>query len=131
MSDRIDRRRNLLWVDGGAGFAVGVAMLAFFPWLVDWYRLPEDLLRLVAWANVSYGVYSLTLASRPRRPLALIVLLVLANLTWAVLCLRWIVIHSGDGGLLGLLHLGAEAVFVAALAGLEWRWRHLLRRARP
>ena len=123
----MDWRRNLLWIDGSGGVAVGVLVLTLAPWLAEWHRLPHDFLLLMGAANLGYGAYSLTLARQARRPMALIGLLVLANLTWAVLCLRWAAIYWDTASPLGLLHLIGEGVFVGGLAILEWRWRELLR----
>ncbi len=53
-------------------------------------------------------------------------LLVVANLTWALLCLRWVFVFSQTASPFGLAHLLLEALFVGGLACLEWRWRELL-----
>jgi hypothetical protein len=122
-------RRNLLWIDGLAGAVAGVAMLLARNWLSDWYRLPRDLLLLIGAANLAYGAYSLSLAKRARRPKALILLLIIANLTWAVICLRWAFVFADAASLLGLVQLVGEALFVGGLASLEWRWREQLQSA--
>ena len=121
--------RKLLWVDGLAGLIAGVAMLLARIWLQEWYRLPMNLLLLNVAANLTYASYSLSLAMRTRRPKVLILLLIVANLMWAVLCLRWIFVYAGTASLFGLAHLLAEALFVGGLAGLEWRWREQLQTA--
>ena len=96
-------------------------------WLSEWYRLPQDLLSLIGLVNVVYASYSLSLVVRTNRPKALIVLLVVANLTWAIFCFRWAVIFSKTASPFGLIHLVGEALYVGSLAYLEWRWRELLR----
>jgi hypothetical protein len=121
--------RKLLWVDGLAGATAGAAVLLASRWLSDWYRLPLDLLFLIGMANLVYASYSLSLAIRPKRSKRLIVLLIFANLVWAVICLRWAVVFAGTASLLGLVHLVGEALFVAGLAGLEWRLREQLQTA--
>ena len=120
----MDLRRRILWVDGLAGAVAGSAVLVLRGWLSDWYQMPEDLLLFMALVNLAYASYSLSLARLSKRPKALIVLLVAANLTWAMVCLRWALIL--DASLFGLAHLVAEALFVGGLAYLEWRWRELL-----
>ncbi len=125
----MDRRRQLLWVDGLAGAVVGVAMLALRGWLGKWYQLPQDFLLFMGLVNLAYASYSLSLARRQQRPMYLIRLLVVANLTWAVLCFRWAVVFGGTASLFGLAHLVGEGLFVAGLGCLEWRWRELLRTA--
>ena len=119
---------NLLWIDGGAGFSVGVAVLLLQPWLVDWYGLPEAVLTFVGMANLLYGCYSLSLAVRPTRPLGMIVLLAAANLAWAPVCVTLIINWQKTASWLGLAHLAGEGAFVALLACLEWRWRRELAR---
>lgn len=98
-------------------------------WLSEWYQLPKDFLVLIGLVNLAYASYSLSLAMRLKRPTNLILLLVVANLTWSVACLRWAVVFSETASLFGLAHLAGEALFVGGLACLEWRWRELLRTA--
>jgi hypothetical protein len=123
----MDVRRKLLWVDGLAAAAGGVAVLLSGSWLSGWYGLPRDLLLLIGGVNVGYALYSLSLAARAERPKALILLLVLANLGWAFVCLQWAVVFADTASLFGVAHLAGEGVFVGVLASLEWRWRELLR----
>lgn len=123
----MDWRRNLLWVDCTGGAVVGVAMFALAGWLSELYRLPKDFLYLMGTANLLYAAYSFTLAIRPTRPMHRIVILVFANATWAVLCLRWTFVFDESASVFGLIHLVAEGLYVGGLAGLEWRWRELLR----
>ena len=120
-------RRNLLWIDGSGGLIVGVLVVALAHWLAEWHQLPYDFLLLMGVANLAYGTYSLTLARRAIRPMGLIVFLVVANLTWAVLCARWAVLYWDTASPLGLLHVGGEGLYVGGLAILEWRYRDRLR----
>ena len=62
----------------------------------------------------------------PRRPIPLLGVLVVANLVWATVCLRWAILYFSTATVFGLLHLIGEGVYVAALASLEWRWREVL-----
>jgi hypothetical protein len=125
----MDVRRKLLWIDGMAAAAAGVAVLLSGGWLSKWYELPRNLLLLIGGVNIAYASYSLSLAVRVERPKALILLLVLANLVWAVVCLRWAVVFAETASPFGIAHLAGEGVFVGGLASLEWRWRELLRTA--
>lgn len=122
----MDWRRKLLWVDCIAGGIVGIFVLSLAGWLSTWYRLPKDLVLLMGGANAAYAMYSFSLARRSRRPAYLITLLVVANMTWAVLCVRWAVIYWQDASFFGLAQLLLEALFVGGLACLEWRSRELL-----
>ena len=119
-------RRHLLWLDGAAGAAVGLAVLLALGRLAEWYGLPRGLLRVVGAANLGYGLFALTLAGWSRRPRGLVLLLIAANAGWAVACVRWVAVLADTAGPLGLLHLGAEAVFVGGLAVVEWHSREAL-----
>ncbi|MFN0122671.1 MAG: hypothetical protein ACKV2V_19410 [Blastocatellia bacterium] len=121
--------RKLLWIDGLGGLVAGIAVLLASDWLSQWYRLPPGFMFLIGVANLAYGSYSLSLAARARRPKVLILLLVVANLTWTLLCLRWTVIFAGTASWLGLAHLVIEGLYVGGLGCLEWRWREQLRTA--
>lgn len=118
--------RNLLWVDGLAGAVVGMVMLLAGDWLSAWFQLPRELLAFMGWMNLVYATYSLTLAVLKQRAKFLILLLIAANLAWSVICLRWVVIFAGTASPLGMAYLLGEGLFVAGLAGLEWRWREQL-----
>ncbi len=119
-------RRNVIWIDGAAGATVGVIVLLARQWMSDLYKLPLDLVLLMGVANLAYALYSLSLATRARRPLSYIYMLVIANSTWACLCMRWATIHADTASVFGLAHLVGEGLFVGGLASLEWRWRQEL-----
>ena len=119
--------RHLLWIDSAAGALVGTVVLLASEGLSGWYGLPRGLLLATGAANVLYAACSGSLAVRAVRPRAGIVALVVANAAWAVVCVGLVGAYAEGGGGLGLLHLGAEAVFVGGLAALEWRHRDALR----
>ena len=120
---------RLLWIDGTAGAVVGGGTLLAFGWLSHLYHLPREQVLLIGGANLTYAAYSFALAIRPRRPMALLTLLVLANATWAVLCVRWALLYADTASAFGLAHLGTEAAVVGGLAAAEWRCRDALRAA--
>lgn len=109
-----------------AAALAGLTVLALSGWLSPLYALPRGLLLLSGGVNLMYASYSFSLAVRAKRPKGLINLLVFANLAWAVVCLRWAVVFSESATLFGLGHLVGEALFVGALAGLEWSQRERL-----
>lgn len=119
--------KRILWVDGLGGLVVGVLMLVVMllagSWLSDTYGLPLGLLWTMTAANLAYGTYSTTLASRSRRPMALILLLVVANATWTVVCFRWTYLHWQASSWIAQAHLVGEGLWVGGLAWLEFRWR--------
>lgn len=122
--------QKLLWVDCLAGALVGALLLLLRGWLSELYRLPQELLFFMGMANLTYAAYSLSLAVRRTRPRPLILLLVFANMMWAVACLWWVSVFVGTASFFGLAQLAGEALFVGGLAVLEWRWRDLLQNAR-
>ena len=115
--------RHLLWIDSAAGALVGTVVLLASEGLSGLYGLPL----VTGAANVLYAACSGSLAMRAVRPRAGIAALVAANAVWAVVCVGLVGAYAEGGGGLGLLHLGAEAVFVGGLAALEWRHRDALR----
>lgn len=118
--------KNLLWVDGLAGLAAGIAFLVLVGPMSWLYELPRSLLLAMAAANLLYGAFSITLASRRRRPVAWVIALAAANASWAIVCLVLAAFWWGAASVFGIIHLVLEAVFVGGLAMLEWRWRRLL-----
>jgi hypothetical protein len=118
--------RNLLWVDCCAALLAGVVVLTLSEWLSQLYAVPRALLVSVAIVNMAYGTFSFSLARRPRRPRSLIVLLVVANATWAALCALAAMILAGTASAFGLAHFTGEGLFVGGLASLEWSQRERL-----
>ncbi len=115
--------RHLLWIDSGAALLAGTSMLALSGWLSDLYALPHALLLVMGAANLAYGAYSGLLARRTHRPYGLIVLLVAANATWALLCMLAAFHFTGTATAFGVAQLAGEGLFVGGLAALEWRVR--------
>ena len=118
---------NLLRIDSAAALLAGALTALLTPVLTGWYGLPASLLQSIAIANLLYGGYSGWLASRPcPRPLPGIVILVIANFSWAVVCLTLAVCFFDAATWMGLAHLSIEGAFVGALALSEWRQRRRL-----
>jgi hypothetical protein len=118
--------RDLLWIDSRAGLVVGVGLLALGAWLSPWYGLPRELLWAIGVANVGYGLYSGWLFTRQPRPRGAIVALVVANATWALVCLLAVYQYASVASVFGVASLAGEGVFVGALAVVEWRARDRL-----
>lgn len=116
-------RRKLLWIDGLAGLLGGASLFLTIDLLEKWYNIPRGTLVFIGLANLTYATYSLSIARLKKRPAILIVILVTANLTWALNCLRMAVTFWDTASIFGLIHLIGEAIFVGGLACLEWRYR--------
>ena len=122
--------KNLLWIDCTAGAVVGLVVLLFTAQLSDLQGLPHDLVRYMGAANVLYAGFSFFLATRSKRPMPLIKLLVVANGFWSLVCVCLAVAFADTATFFGLGHLIAEAIFVGSLAAQEWKWRvQLMQRA--
>ncbi len=120
--------RTLLWIDSGAGLTVGTLVLLLNRWLSRLYALPPGFIIGMGAANVAYGLFSFSLARRRTRPLALLRLLVVANATWAALCVLAVAAVAPYASPLALASLSFEGLFVGGLAALEWRHRVALQR---
>jgi hypothetical protein len=118
--------KHLLWVDCVGGLVVGLGMFAVFDWLKRLYGMPTWLYLTVALANVCYGLFSLTLALKSRRPRFLLHTLVFANIFWGVVCVVLAATFSAELGILGLIQLVGEGLYVAGLGCVEWRFREQL-----
>lgn len=118
--------RHLLWVDCTAAALAGASVLALNGWLSGLTGLPRELLLVVGVVNLLYAAFSFSLARRPTRPPHLIRVLVAANLAWAAACVVAAAYFLGTATVFGVGQLAGEGVFVAALAGAEWRFRDRL-----
>ena len=124
-----DLRQRLLWIDSIGGLIAGVIVMAISGWLSKLYGLDQEILLATGVANLAYGSFSLSLARRAVRPIALIRLLAAANLTWLIVCTVLIVAHYDSATFLGIGHLLLEGLYVGGLGCLEWRGREDLRTA--
>jgi hypothetical protein len=118
--------RDILWVDCSAALGAGLVVLPLSRWLAELYAMPRGLVVGIALANLCYGAYSFSLARRVRRPMSLVVLLVVANAAWATSCVVVACVFWEAASVLGLAHLLGEGLFVGGLASLEWTRRDRL-----
>lgn len=119
--------RKLLWVDCLGALLAGVAVLSLSSWLSGLYGLSQPFLVFLAVVNLVYGTFSLSLAARPKRPLALVSLLAAANVAWGFLfCFGAAIALAPTASPFGLTHLIGEGIYVGGLGLLEWRRRHHL-----
>jgi hypothetical protein len=114
---------NLLWIDCTAGALVGLVVLLFTAQLSQLQALPHALLLFMGAVNVLYASFSFFLATRSKRPMPLIKLLVVANGFWSLVCVYLAVVFADTATFFGLGHLMAEAIFVESLAVQEWKCR--------
>jgi len=114
---------RILLVDWAGATLVGFATIALREWLSALSGLPRSVLVGVGLANLVYGAYSLILWRHPARSMSLVVALIVAKLTWSIVCLSLLWAHWNLVTPIAVLHLGGEAVYVGVLALLEWRLR--------
>ena len=119
----VRRTTSLLWIDCAGGLVVGILVLSFAHWLSALYALLVGFVVTMGTANLAYGTFSLYLARCALRPRALLLLLVVANISWAVLCAITAVVMATQASYFGLAHLLLESVYVGGLGALEWRHR--------
>jgi hypothetical protein len=127
--NRVGWQSQLLKIDSLGGLIAGALVLTVSDWLSDLYRIPRSEIVAIGVANLGYGLYSGVLWRMRERSLVLIILLVLANATWAVVCWTAALRHADSASLIGLAHLLGEGLWVATLAVLEWRARYVLVRS--
>ncbi len=122
----MDFRSRILWIDGIGGAVVGLVVLALHGWLASLYQLPIEFILFMGLINLLYGCYSLPLAFRKKRPLHLIIILIIGNLAWAALCFWWAYSFRETASIFGMIHLIGEGIYVGGLGLVEWRWRKYL-----
>ena len=122
-------QRNILRIDGSAGFITGVIMWLLSDVLVALYQIPPWLFTINIMANLIYGIGASLLASWQHRPHGAVVALSVANLLWAVLCIVTAMVIAPTASIFGIGHFVGEGLFVGTLGVLEWRWRHALQHA--
>lgn len=117
--------RVTLWLDAVAGALAGVLLLTLRDRLAGVFGFPVELVLFNAAANLVYASYSGTLATLtalriapPRRALTL---LIVANTTWVAVCAAILSRVWSHGTVVGLGYVSLEALFVGALAVLEYR----------
>lgn len=108
---------------------MGTLTLIFSAWLSELYALPRELVMAFGMANLLYGCYSFSLVLRQHRPMYLIMLLIIANAVWAVICFILSGYYAGTATVLGQIQLVGEGIFVGGLAWLEWKYRGRLVKA--
>jgi len=119
--------KKILWVDCLAALGTGMLILSLSGWLSSLYSIPFVWVIGHGLVHLTYGTYSLSLALRKVRPLALILLLVFANAAWAVNCFIFAMTLYGSASSLAVGHFVFEGIFVGALAAIEWNRRNQLR----
>ncbi|ALM89719.1 MULTISPECIES: hypothetical protein [Alteromonas] len=121
-------RKNIsvLYIDGSAGLAVGLALFAFAGWVSELYQLPLNTILFLASANTIYGCYALALALSNKKSLMSIKVLAIANSVWVVVCAAIVILYAHIASPVGVFFICGEALFVGLLAVYEWKNRFLL-----
>jgi hypothetical protein len=111
---------RLIWADGLAALSVGLGMLPLRHFLAHWLQLPPGLITAQAIANLCYATYSLSLARRRDKPIAMIRFLSMANMGYAFLALCLLGYFYPTCSAWGVAFFVAEVVFIGGLGVLEW-----------
>lgn len=118
--------RKLLWIDCLGALLAGIAVLSLSSWLSGLYGFSQGFVVGLGIVNLAYGTFSLSLAARAKRPLALIVLLAAANVAWGFFCFGAALFLAETASPYGLAQLILEGLYVGGLGVLEWKRRHQL-----
>jgi hypothetical protein len=113
--------RKLLWLDACLGLSFGSLGLYLLEPAAALLGFPLTLTRLIALANLSYGLAALTLASRRRLSLAQAKMMATANWIWTGISLAMCWQYYGSATLLGGLFLIGQIPVVGGVALLEER----------
>ena len=119
-------RSRLLWVDCIGGLVVGFVVLVFCQLISSWENLPLETVVLTGAANLAYGVYSLFVTTRKKRPLILVKMLAIANITWLLVCVAIAAMYWRQISLIGIVHVIGEGIYVAGLGFVEWKMKESL-----
>jgi hypothetical protein len=115
--------RAVLWVDGAAGIASVAAQLLAPAVFSSMYGLPVPLVQGSALVLLVYVGLIATLLFKPAQSNFRLGVLVGANLAW-VAASMWVAFEAQlDLPALGRAYVVGQAVFVAALAALEYAFR--------
>jgi len=120
---------NLLWIDCTGGLLAGLVMLAVHPVIARWHNLLPAVIAGIGLVNLTYGGFSLLIATRERRRMTMVKTLAAANIVWAPICIALAVSLWSRISITGFLHLAAEGFYVGALGVMEWKYRNLLANA--
>lgn len=112
---------RLIWTDGLAALSVGVGMLPLRHFLADLLQLPLWLIVAQAVANLCYASYSLSLARRREKPVVMVRLLSIANMSYAFLAIGLLCYFYNTCSAWGVAFFVAEVVFIGGLGVLEWK----------
>ena len=117
---------RILWIDCLGGLAGGVLVILFSGWISRLEGLPHSIVLFMGIANLSYGSYSLFVATRLTRGIRLVGSLAMANMAWMPICLIVVWLHWETLTLLGCIHVLGEGIYVGILGGIEWSIRKRL-----
>ena len=118
--------KQILWVDCTAAASAGLIVLFAGEWFSQLYHLPKHVVIFIGCINLLYACYSFALANYKKRSLLLINILAIANSIWVVVCLFMLWRFWQEMTIFAVIHIAGEAIFVGALARLEYQWRHQL-----
>jgi hypothetical protein len=119
--------RRILALDALGCAAIGLAMMPFTASLAPLLGLPQGLVAGAGFLLLPAALFIGWLASRPAPPPALVWMVIVGNLAWAVESAIVLAQHGGVVTALGTAVVAAQATAVLALAALEYVG---LRRAR-
>lgn len=112
-------KRSLL-ADAAVSGGVGALQLAAADWLSRLLALPQPLLLDTGAFLVAYAVALLILANSRRVWPAIVMIIVLGNVGWAIACAGVLATHALPPSILGAVFLLVQAAAVLTFAALEY-----------
>jgi hypothetical protein len=119
--------QRILWVDCIGAIATGVSMLILSGWLSSLSGFRREFVIGHAFVHLIYGAYSFSLAVRKRRPMWMLLVLIVANAAWGCFCLIFAGTLLGDAPVFAAAQFTLEGLYVGGLALIEWNRRELLK----
>jgi len=118
--------QKILFADSLGGLVVGAVLLSNASWFAQFYGFPWEVVVFVSGANISYGMFSGTLALLARARGAIsrsaIIILIVANCLWTIPSVGLTFWTWPTSTSFGIGHLWLEAIVVCVLAYLEAKW---------
>jgi hypothetical protein len=114
--------KKLLWIDASAAFLATSILFMFKTQLSPLFSLPENILTAQLIIAFCYGCFSFYLAKSTAPTQIMLNTLVIGNAIYALICLFLLAFFYNTATVFGIAYLLFDAVIVAFLATIEWRF---------
>lgn len=118
--------KKILWLDTFMGSTTAIIGLALSEQLTLILGLPENLILVVAFVTLLYGIGALMLANQKNVSIPLLKLLVKANWLWTVVSLVLFLRYFSEAKILGVTFLVLQIAVVGGLA--YWESKQIIKK---